>query len=162
MDFARSHSWKMQLWPVEHFFPFVMKKVFNWSELHLSEVTSYKIHTLSICENFISRKNTSRKRSCNCIKMIMRLKKLFYHCVKILLACTACTHSFPFAPLNAWINFWTVTHFQIQTGLILVSKNPIWFSYMYISKGKNKKIAIWQFTQEFEQWILWKKIWVNE
>ena len=25
---------------------FVMKKVFNWSELHLSEVTSYKIHTL--------------------------------------------------------------------------------------------------------------------
>ena len=23
-----------------------MKKVFNWSELHLSEVTSYKIHTL--------------------------------------------------------------------------------------------------------------------
>ena len=24
----------------------VMKKVFNWSELHLSEVTSYKIHTL--------------------------------------------------------------------------------------------------------------------
>ena len=37
----------MQLWPVKHFFehryPFVMKKV---SELHLSEVTSYKIHTL--------------------------------------------------------------------------------------------------------------------
>ena len=27
-------------------YPFVMKKVFNWSELHLSEVTSYKIHTL--------------------------------------------------------------------------------------------------------------------
>ena len=26
--------------------PLVMKKVFNWSELHLSEVTSYKIHTL--------------------------------------------------------------------------------------------------------------------
>ena len=25
---------------------FVMKKVFNWSELHLSEVTSYKIHIL--------------------------------------------------------------------------------------------------------------------
>ena len=23
-----------------------MKKVFNWSELHLSEMTSYKIHTL--------------------------------------------------------------------------------------------------------------------
>ena len=69
----------------------------NYSELHYSEVTSYK----SICENCISRKNTSRKRSCNCIKMIIRLKKLFCHCVKILLACTACTHSFPFAPLNA-------------------------------------------------------------
>jgi hypothetical protein len=27
-------------------YPLVMKKVFNWSELHLSEVTSYKIHTL--------------------------------------------------------------------------------------------------------------------
>ena len=112
-----------------------MKKVFNWSELHYSEVTSYK----SICENFIFRKSTSRKRSCNCIKMIIRLKKLFCHCVKILLACTACTHSFPFAPLNAWINFWTVTHFQIQTGLILVSKNPIWFSYTY-QRGKIKKL----------------------
>ena len=26
--------------------PFVMEKVLNWSELHLSEVTSYKIHAL--------------------------------------------------------------------------------------------------------------------
>ena len=34
MDFIRSH--------------FVMKEVFNWSEVHLSEVTSYKIHTLSM------------------------------------------------------------------------------------------------------------------
>ena len=25
------------------------KKVFNWSEVHLSEVTSYKIHTLVLC-----------------------------------------------------------------------------------------------------------------
>ena len=24
----------------------MLKKVFNWSEFHLSEVTSYKIHTL--------------------------------------------------------------------------------------------------------------------
>ena len=40
----------MQLWPVEYFFHHkrVMKKVFNWSDLHLSEVTSYKIHTLVI------------------------------------------------------------------------------------------------------------------
>ena len=57
----------MNLWPVEHFFeqqqthwgvgqqqthPKVMtnmlKKVFNWSEVHLSEVTSYKIHTLNV------------------------------------------------------------------------------------------------------------------
>ena len=29
----------MHLWPVE-------QKVFNWSEVHLSEVISYKIHTL--------------------------------------------------------------------------------------------------------------------
>ena len=29
-------------------YPFVMKNVFNWSELHLSEVTSYKIHTLVV------------------------------------------------------------------------------------------------------------------
>ena len=28
-------------------YPFVIKKVFNWSELHLSEVTSYKIHILT-------------------------------------------------------------------------------------------------------------------
>ena len=37
--------------PVEHFFevhtyPKVRKKVFNWSEVHLSEVTSYVIHIL--------------------------------------------------------------------------------------------------------------------
>ena len=48
----------MQLWQVEQFFLhkkvpvvlyrylFVKKNVFNWSELHFSEVTSYKIHTL--------------------------------------------------------------------------------------------------------------------
>ena len=47
----------MQLWPVEHFWltffsrsALIWKKsdpkVFNWSELHLSEVTSYKIHIL--------------------------------------------------------------------------------------------------------------------
>ena len=29
-------------------YPLVVKKVFNWSGLHLSEVTSYKIHTLII------------------------------------------------------------------------------------------------------------------
>ena len=28
-------------------YPFVMKKVSNWSELHLSEVTSYKVHFLA-------------------------------------------------------------------------------------------------------------------
>ena len=26
----------------------MLKKVFNWSEVHLSEVTSYKIHTLTV------------------------------------------------------------------------------------------------------------------
>ena len=50
----------MPLWIVEHFFLhkkvpvqyyvylFVKKKVFNYSELHISEVTSYKIHTLVV------------------------------------------------------------------------------------------------------------------
>ena len=50
----------MQLWLAEHFFftkrvpavlhryPFVKKKVFNWSELHFSEVTYYKIHILGL------------------------------------------------------------------------------------------------------------------
>jgi hypothetical protein len=69
MDFVRSHFGKMNLWPVEHFFEHIchhfwvgsllhqqrnhpkvmtnmLKKVFNWSEVHLSEVTSNKIHTL--------------------------------------------------------------------------------------------------------------------
>ena len=31
----------------------VMKKVFNWSELHLSEVTPYKIHTLGKCAQIV-------------------------------------------------------------------------------------------------------------
>ena len=51
VDLVRSHFGEMQLWIAEHFFhyryPFAMKKVFNYSELHLSEVTSYKIHTLA-------------------------------------------------------------------------------------------------------------------
>ena len=94
----------------------------------------------------------------------MRLKKLFYNFVKILLVCTACTHSFPFAPLNAWINFWTVTHFQIQTRLILVPKNPIWFSYTY-QKGKIKKCYLAIYTGVWtmnimklflSEWISWK------
>ena len=62
----------MNFWPVEHFFEHIchhfwmgllfhqhpqqqthpklmtnmIKKVFNWSEVHLSKVTSYKIYTL--------------------------------------------------------------------------------------------------------------------
>jgi hypothetical protein len=39
MDFVRSHFGKMTN---------MLKKVFNWSEVHLSEVTSYKIHTLMV------------------------------------------------------------------------------------------------------------------
>ena len=68
MDFVTSHFGKMKLWPVEHFCNiFVLTfgallllysaitpksedkhvvKVFNWSEVHLSEMTCYKIHTL--------------------------------------------------------------------------------------------------------------------
>jgi hypothetical protein len=40
MDFVRSH------FGTNYRYPFVMKKVFNWSELHRFEVTSYKIHIL--------------------------------------------------------------------------------------------------------------------
>ena len=36
MDFVSSH----------YRYPFVKKKVLNYSQLHLSKVTSYKIHTL--------------------------------------------------------------------------------------------------------------------
>ena len=44
----------MNLWPVEHFgVPLVLqipqseeKEMVDWSEVHLSEMTSYKIHTL--------------------------------------------------------------------------------------------------------------------
>ena len=68
MDFERSHMGKMNLWQVEHFFDYIcltfgwvqrvqqqthqkvmtnmLKKVFTWSEVHLSEVTIYKIITL--------------------------------------------------------------------------------------------------------------------
>ena len=50
MDSVSSHFGKMQLWPlctVEHFLSQKSEaKVFNWSELHFTEVTSYKIHTL--------------------------------------------------------------------------------------------------------------------
>jgi hypothetical protein len=35
-----------------------MKKVFNWSELHLSEKTSYKIHTLVVLAFKFSNKPT--------------------------------------------------------------------------------------------------------
>ena len=69
MDFVTSHFGKMNLLPVEHFFNICIchhflvdllgaitnppisddkyvEKVFNWSEVHLSELTCYKIHTL--------------------------------------------------------------------------------------------------------------------
>ena len=74
MDFVTSHFEKMKLWPVEHFFqhkylsskldsPLIktlerenlilminmLKKVFNWSEVHLFEMTCYKIHTIGSC-----------------------------------------------------------------------------------------------------------------
>ena len=36
----------------------MLKKVFNWSEVHLSEVTSYKIHTLVVIENWMHKVNS--------------------------------------------------------------------------------------------------------
>ena len=67
MDFVRSNFGKMTN---------MLKKVFNWSEVHLSEVTSYKIHTLeerefqfvylcSLLSNtlFIRRQNGSKLQS---------------------------------------------------------------------------------------------------
>ena len=79
MDFVKSPFGKLQLWIVKHFFLhnkvpvlmnhniwkklcfmmhyyrylFVKKKVFNYSELHFSEVISYKIHTSTICAKYI-------------------------------------------------------------------------------------------------------------
>ena len=49
MDFVRSNFGKMKLWPVEYFFEHICHHF--WVGLlllqfHLSEVTSYKIHTL--------------------------------------------------------------------------------------------------------------------
>ena len=115
----------------------------------------------------------------NCIKMIMRLKKLFYNFVKILLVCTACTHSFPFAPLNAWINFWTVTHFQIQNRLIfdflihtkrgkkcyLAIYTGVWT--MNIVKKISSKCISWKgaYIEWFVfYWVFWKqwKYWVTK
>ena len=61
MDFIRSTSEKMNLWPVEHFFPLFFsrsalnqhwsgkkrgKKVFNSSEFHFFGSISYEIHIL--------------------------------------------------------------------------------------------------------------------
>ena len=55
MDFVRSHFGKLNSFnqtlfsslQVLYRYLFVMKKVFNYSELQFSEVTSYKIHTLT-------------------------------------------------------------------------------------------------------------------
>ena len=82
MDFVRSHLGKMNLWPIEHFFEHIfhhfwvglllhlmdppilmtnmLKKVFNWSEVHLSDVTCYKIHTLDTLTHWM-RSLTSKK-----------------------------------------------------------------------------------------------------
>ena len=80
MDFLTSHFGKMNLWPLlqhigPHFWAWLLLysaitpksedkyvvKVFNWSEVHLSEMTCYKFHTLVFClfllckaKNFIS------------------------------------------------------------------------------------------------------------
>jgi hypothetical protein len=81
MDFIRSTSEKMNIWPVEHFFPPFFsrsaknqhwsgkkrgKKVFNWSEVHFSGRTSYEIHILvaySWEKNFIEKiKNKSEPK----------------------------------------------------------------------------------------------------
>ena len=51
MDFVKSHFRKMQLKV-----PFCEKKVFNYSELHFSEITSYKIHTLRSQNFFLETK----------------------------------------------------------------------------------------------------------
>ena len=49
----------MQFWQVEHLF--VKKKVLNLSELHFSEVASYKIHTLGLMRLLVSQLQTNLK-----------------------------------------------------------------------------------------------------
>ena len=46
MDFIRSHFGEKQPWPVEHFFS-SQEGTCKYYRLHLSKVTSYKIHTLT-------------------------------------------------------------------------------------------------------------------
>ena len=89
MDFVRSHFGKMQLWQVEHFFLhkkvpvvlyrylFVKKKVFNWSGLHFSEVTSYKIHTLTCYEQDIELDHCSKQKIQ--FKMLVWSLVIFFH-----------------------------------------------------------------------------------
>ena len=45
-----NHNVRKKLYVMIHYYRylFVKKKVFNYSELHFSEVTSHKIHTLAV------------------------------------------------------------------------------------------------------------------
>ena len=74
MDFERSLFGKMQLWIHYYRYLFVKKNVFNYSELHFSEVTSYKIHTL------VSNSNHIKTYVCF-VKIRTKLSSLLLHTV---------------------------------------------------------------------------------
>ena len=58
----------------------MLKKVFNWSEVHLSEVTFYKIHTLEI-SYYNQLTNVTGGLRCQDLKNIKIAKqKYVYHC----------------------------------------------------------------------------------
>ena len=57
----------------------MLKKVFNWSEVHLSEVTFYKIHTLVI-SYYNQLTNVTGGLQCQDLKNIKTAKKYVYHC----------------------------------------------------------------------------------
>ena len=87
MDFVRSTSIELNLWPVEHFCPpffstspLMWKKVFNWSDVHFYRSNFYKIHILvkkvkkyPPCNPFLSRLMRSGylARSCSDRSILM-------------------------------------------------------------------------------------------
>ena len=86
MDFVTSHFGKINPWPLlqhicPHFWAWLLNtiaitlksenkyvvKVFNWSEVHLSEMTCYKIHTLATCFK-VARRTRDDERSFSILK----------------------------------------------------------------------------------------------
>ena len=151
----------MQLWPVEHSWLTFLRdkcwsgkkgesKVFNWSELHLSEVTSYKIHISIHRFKMLQSLMFFRIRNDTPLKRALKWSQVFLQ---------------HFDLVNPWFRFFDVTNRPFVLMPFLANKIKIGENFVdsYLEKSWKHIVSliIDHFCLKYFFIVNWTYCWVN-